>query len=108
MEMVWILEETSAEFGGKAARAFGGREPAVNAARSAIDDYRNHSLVAREVDEVLRHFDEECASSEEPGAGDSGALFYVQVRHVEAESLSHRETTRTKPRGKEQVRAVPA
>lgn len=56
------------------------REAACAQARAWIEEYRNHSRVAGEIDGVLAEFDE-AAKTEEGvfGAGDGSCVFWVEV-----------------------------
>ncbi len=83
----WILNETSPEFGGGGPRAFASRTSAYAAARSVIEDYRNYSKVADQINDVLAELDEAFESDPDDfGAGDGGALFYVRVLLTEVEA----------------------
>lgn len=83
---VWLLSETSPEFGGGTPRAFSDVTKAHAAAREVIEEYRNHSLVEDQIDQILVELDEAFAATPDNfGAGDGGALFYISVDKVEIE-----------------------
>ena len=77
MTTVYLLEETSVK--GFSVRVFANRDAAMEEGRRAINDYRNLSPVADEIDEVLAFF------NESGGAGDGSCHFYVEVSACEIE-----------------------
>lgn len=76
---VWVVNETSAEYGNESPLLFAKREDAVAAAQEAILAYASFPLVSDEVREVLAEFNNQADCGGDCGAGDGGALFYVDV-----------------------------
>lgn len=76
---VWVMTNLSPEFGGEPPRLFHDRDDAVAAARKEIEAYRDCWQVKDQIDEVLAEFNNQADWGGNCGAGDSGALFYVEV-----------------------------
>lgn len=69
---VWLLLETNSD--GTSVSAFSSDDKAISAGCDIIDEYRNNSKVADEIDEVLTEFKKRAS------AGDGSAVFYVEVK----------------------------
>jgi hypothetical protein len=78
---VWALVETEAGHY-ESTRLFRTRESAAVNARMVVNEYRNDSRVADEINDVLEHLNEEIAGDAGFGAGDDSGVFYVQVEEV--------------------------